>query len=79
MYFEPDINDNKSVPYLIALFAVSKSVTADHTVEYSAGRIFNQDNIQDNIRHLYCKSSPGIGIFKRIASKSKFDIPIGTK
>ena len=53
--------------------------TGDDTVEYSAERIFDQDNIQDNIRHNHCKSSPGIGIFKRIASKSKFDISIGTK
>ena len=58
-----------------------KTPTADHTVEYSSGRIFDQDNmyIQDNIRPVYCKSSPRIGIFKRIASKSNSDISIGTK
>ena len=33
-------------------------------------------NIQDNIRPVYCNSSPGIDIFKRIASESKFDISI---
>ena len=54
-------------------------VTADHTVEYSTGRIFDQDNIQDNIRQVSCKSSTGISIFKQIALKSKFDISIGTK
>ena len=53
--------------------------TADHTVEYSTGRIFDQDNIQDNIRHSHCNSSPRIRIFKGIASKSKFNISIGTK
>ena len=52
---------------------------ADHIVEYSAGRIFDQDNIPDNIRQNHCKSSPGIGIFKWIASKSTFDISVGTK
>ena len=31
-------------------------------------------NVQDNIRHVYCKSSLGIGMFKPIALKSEFDI-----
>ena len=55
------------------------SPTADHTVEYSTGRIFDQDNIQDNIRRVHCKSSRGISIFKQIALKSNFVISIGTK
>ena len=54
---------------------VEANVTTDHTVEYSTGRIFDQDNI----RHVHCKSSRGISIFKQIALKSKFDISIGTK
>ena len=56
-----------------------KMVSADHAVEFSTGRIFDQDNILDNIQHLSCKSSSGITIFKQIALKSKFDISVGTK
>ena len=33
-------------------------------------------NIQDNIRHVYCKSSHEIGIFEPIALKSNIDIYI---
>ena len=44
-------------------------MTADHAVEYSTGQIFDQDNIQDNIRHVSCTSFRGISIFKQIPFK----------